>query len=87
MDYIIHHNPERCLFTIEVEGHTAYVEYRLQDGSLDILHTIVPPPIEGRGIASALVRRAYEYAEEQGWKPKATCWYAVKWLQRHPDVK
>lgn len=87
MDYIIHHNPERRLFTTEVEGHTAYVEYRLQDGSLDILHTIVPPPIEGRGIASALVRRAYEYAAEQGLKPKATCWYAVKWLQRHPDVK
>lgn len=86
MKYTINHQPERNLFTTEVEGHTAYVEYRLIDNSLDILHTVVPPPVEGRGIASALVRNAYEYAAEQGLKPKATCRYAVKWLERHPDV-
>lgn len=84
MEYIINHLPERHLFTTEIEGYTAYVEYRLQDESLDILHTIVPPPLEGRGIAAALVKKAYEYASEQGLKPKATCSYAVKWLERHP---
>lgn len=84
MEYIINHLPERCLFATKIEGYTAYVEYRLMDGSLDILHTIVPPPLEGRGIAAALVKKAYEYASEQGLKPKATCSYAVKWLERHP---
>lgn len=87
MEYIINHQPERHLFTTEVDGYTAYVEYRLDDGSLDILHTVVPPPIEGRGIAAALVKRTYEYAAEQGLKPKATCWYAAKWLERHPEMK
>ena len=87
MDYIINHQPERHLFTYEVEGYTAYVEYQLENGSLDIIHTIVPPPLEGRGIAAALVKRAYEYASEQGLKPKATCSYAVRWLERHPEIK
>lgn len=87
MEYIINHQPEQHLFTTEVDDYIAYVEYSLENGSLDILHTIVPPPIEGRGIASALVKKAYEYAAEQGLKPKATCWYAVKWLERHPEVK
>ena len=87
MEYLINHQPERKLFTTEVEGCTAYVEYDLTDGSLNILQTIVPPPIEGKGIASALVKKAYEYAADQGLKPKATCWYAVKWLERHPEVK
>lgn len=87
MEYIVNHNPERCLFTIEVDNYIAYVEYRIHNGSLDILHTIVPPPIEGRGIASALVKQAYEYAAEQGLEAKATCSYAVKWLERHPEVK
>lgn len=86
MEYIITHLPERNLFTTEIEGHTAYVEYRLQDGGLDIIHTIVPPPLEGRGIAAALVKRAYEYAAQQGLKPLATCSYAVKWLERHPTA-
>lgn len=83
MEYSINHLPERHLFTIELEGYTAYVEYCLHDESLDIIHTIVPPPLEGRGVAAALVKRAYEYASEQGLKPKATCWYAVKWLERN----
>lgn len=87
MEYIINHQPERHKFTTEVEGYTAYVEYRLQNGSLDIIHTIVPPPLEGRGIAAALVKRAYEYAAEQSLKPEATCSYAVRWLERHPEVK
>ena len=87
MDYIINHQPERHLFTTEVEGNTAYVQYQLENGSLDIIHTIVPPPLEGRGIAAALVKRAYEYASEQGLKPKATCSYAVRWLERHPEIK
>lgn len=87
MEYIINHNPGRHRFITEVENHTAYVEYHLHDGSLDILHTIVPPPIEGRGIASALVKKTYEYAVEQGSTPKATCSYAVKWLERHPEIK
>lgn len=85
MEYTINHQPERYLFTTEVEGYTAYVEYRLHSGALDIIHTIVPPPIEGRGIAGALVKRTYEYAAEQGLKPEATCSYAVRWLERHPD--
>lgn len=87
MEYIINHQPERHMFTTEVEGYTAYVEYRLQNGSLDIIHTIVPPPLEGRGIAAALVKRAYEYAVEQKLKPEATCSYAVRWLERHPEMK
>ena len=86
MDYQIDHNPERNLFTTEVDGRTAYVQYDIHDGCLDILHTIVPGPIEGRGIASALCKSAYTYARENGLKPAATCSYAVSWLQRHPNT-
>lgn len=86
MDYKITHQPEQHLFRTEVDGRTAFVEYRLIDDSLDIIHTIVPPPIEGRGIAAALVKATYEYAKENGLKPKATCWYAARWLERHPEM-
>lgn len=86
MEYKIIHQPEQELFKTEVEGHTAFAEYRLTDGGLDIIHTIVPKPLEGRGIAGALVKAAYEYAVNNGLKPKATCSYAVKWLERHPEM-
>ncbi|WP_288318061.1 GNAT family N-acetyltransferase [Xylanibacter caecicola] len=84
MEYTINHDKARNMFTTVVDGHTAYVEYRLQKGVLDIIHTIVPRPVEGRGIAAALVKRAYGYALEQGLQRAGTCPYAAKWLERHP---
>ena len=86
MEYEIEHQPEQKLFKTEVEGRTAFVQYRLLNGGLDIIHTIVPRPLEGPGIAAALVKAAYDYAVANGLKPKATCSYAVAWLQRHPEV-
>ena len=53
--------------------------------ALDIIHTIVPKNLEGRGIAATLVETAYKYAKEQGLRPLATCSYAVVWLKRHPE--
>lgn len=85
MEYKITHSPEQDRFTTEVDGITAYVEYYEGDGYLDILHTIVPRPIEGRGIAAALVKGAYDYALEKGLKPRASCSYADMWLRRHPE--
>lgn len=87
MEYTIQHNVEQHLFETEIEGHIAYVEYRLVNNSLDIIHTIVPQPLEGRGIAAALVKATYEYAQQNGLKPKATCSYAVRWLERHPEMQ
>lgn len=86
MDYEIIHQPEQQLFKTVVDGRTAFVEYRLFGDSFDIVHTIVPPPIEGRGIAAALVKTAYEYAVDNGLKTRASCSYAAMWLERHPEL-
>lgn len=69
------------------EGHKAYVEYELNNGMLNVLHTVVPEPLEGQGIASQLVKYVYDYALEHGLKPAATCTYAIAWLQRHPQYE
>ncbi|MCD7850148.1 MAG: N-acetyltransferase [Parabacteroides sp.] len=85
MDYTITHYPEKNRFETTLDGVTAFVQYRLSGDRLDIIHTIVPPAIEGRGVAAALVKHAYDYAIEHGMKPLATCSYAVAWLHRHPE--
>jgi len=81
----IEHDKERRIFQTVIDGVTVHVSYRLVDGGLDIRHTIVPEELGGRGIASALVKAAYDYALENGYKPVATCSYAVVWLKRHPE--
>ncbi len=86
MEYKIIHDAARNRFEIEQDDLVAYVEYRVEKGGIfDILHTVVPKPLEGRGIAAALVSRAYEHAFHQGLHLKATCSYAEAWLRRHPD--
>lgn len=87
MEYVVNHRPERRRFELEQDGMTAFVEYEQEEGVLDITHTVVPPPLEGRGIAAALVEATYKYAAEQNLKPLATCSYAVAWLKRHPGGK
>ena len=64
------HDEAKKQFKVEVDGYTAHVAYQLtEDGGLDIRHTIVPEEIGGRGIASALVKAAYDYARCKCLKP------------------
>ena len=50
MEYTVNHYPDKYRFEVVEDGLTAYVEYRLRGDALDIIHTIVPKPLEGRGI-------------------------------------
>lgn len=84
-DYKVIHKPEERRFEVWEDGAVGYVEYYLHDGALDILHTIVPYRLEGRGIGSALVKGAYDWARSEGLEAAATCRFAYLWLKRHPE--
>ena len=81
------HDAAAHRFKVEVDGFTGYVDYQLTADGLDVRHTIVPKEIGGRGIAGALVKAAYDYAVKENLRPVATCSYAVKWLEKHPEYK
>ena len=85
MEYIIEHDIAAQRFHTTVDGSEAYLDYRIDGHVLDIRHTFVPRPVEGRGIAAALVRTALEYARSRGWKVLPSCWYAELYLRRHPE--
>jgi predicted GNAT family acetyltransferase len=84
-DYKVIHKKEEDRFEVWEDGALGYVEYYVHDGGLDILHTIVSPRLEGRGVGSALVHAAYDWARSHKLKPLATCRFAIAWLRRHPD--
>lgn len=85
MEHQVTHYPEKKRFETVVEGQTAYVEYELFDKGVDLIHTIVPKPLEGRGIAAVLVKTAFEYAQASALQVKTTCPYTTLWLKRHPE--
>lgn len=87
MEYKITHIPYKNRFETTIDGLTAFVQYTIANKELDIIHTIVPRPLEGQGIAAALVKETYDYAKRHGLTPVATCSYAAAWLQRHPEYE
>lgn len=80
---MIRHNIEKHRFETTIDHHLAYVEYEIKGEYIDIVHTIVPKEIGGRGIAAELVKSTYEYGEGLNLKPQSTCSYAQVWLQRN----
>ena len=79
------HLPKFSRFETQVEGVTAYVQYVEYPGGLDLTHTIVPKPIEGRGIAAAIVKHVLDYALEHGLKVRPTCSYVKVYIDRHKE--
>lgn len=81
------HDEKNKKFFLTTDGKEAYVSYVIHDKTMDILHTVVPKEIGGRGFASALVQAAYDYARSNGMQCAATCTYAISWIDRHPEYK
>ena len=85
-DLDIRHDPEQSCFECEVDGLRCVIDYRQTDGVMHITHTEVPPALEGRGIAAALVRFALVHARESGWKVNPLCSYVRVYMQRHAET-
>ena len=86
-DLAIRHDASGARFTARVEEQEAELDYRIEDGVLTILHTGVPPAIEGRGVAGALVQAAFDHATSQGLKVRTACAYSQAWLGKHPEYE
>lgn len=83
--YPIAHHPERRVFELITDGHTADIEYETTEHGICITHTYVPPELGGRGLAAALARFALETARAQGWQVETTCSYFHHYLLKHPE--
>jgi len=83
----IHHDAAAFRFEAHVDGGIAECVYRLHDGLMNIVHTEVPPPSEGLGIAAALVHAALAHARAQGWRVRPSCSYVRRYMRRHPETQ
>jgi predicted GNAT family acetyltransferase len=80
-------NPEQSRFEVVLDEGIALAQYRRRGDVLQIVHTEVPPALEGRGIASALMAAAVAQARERGLKIQPSCSYADAYMQRHPEAQ
>ena len=81
----IEHNPGAQRFQASVEGRWCVADYRLIGNLMVMHHTLVPPALEGRGIAAALVAAALAHARRKGLHVRPTCSYVSAYMRRHPE--
>lgn len=77
------------MFYIEKDGDIiAELTYKEMDnGILTIDHTETNPEMEGKGLASKLVKHTVEYAREKNIKIDPLCAYAAKQFERHEEYR
>lgn len=79
-------NPDQERFEIRVDGELAgFVQYRLKDGALVLLHTETDPRFRGHGVAGHLVRSTLDAARERHLAVLPYCPFARTWITEHPE--
>jgi uncharacterized protein len=87
MDFFIENNYSEKRFEISVDGYTAYVDYSMEGDVITFIHTKVPFPLSGRGIASTLANYALEYAKYKGWRVIPECPFIKSYIKRHREYE
>ena len=85
MTYNIHNNPSSQHIETEADSEKAFIEYRMKDDAIALMHTFVPPALEGRGIAAALTNWALEYVKHEASPLIVYCPYIAAYMKKHPE--
>jgi predicted GNAT family acetyltransferase len=72
-------------FEVNLDGDTAFAEYRLSADHITLPHTVVPDAFAGKGVASALAKTALDYARGHGLKVKPSCTFMAGYIAKHPQ--
>ena len=84
-EVVVENNESRHRFEIRMDGHLAKLNYRVNDGEIDLIHTEVAEELGGRGLGNKLVEAALAYARDNKLKVVPSCSFVSKYLSRHPE--
>ena len=81
------HRADEHRFEATVDGHAGRLDYAITGDVMTIAHTEVDPPLEGRGVAGALVQAALDHARANRLRVRPRCAYAASYMDRHPESR
>ena len=86
LDISVSENRGAHRYEATVEGVPAGTcQYELAGRIVTFTHTVVDPAYEGRGVGSALARRALDDARKRGLGVVPACRFIAAYIERHPD--
>ena len=81
-------NEAKKRFELQLEGHTAFIEYILAQGDIMFLtHTEVPATLAGKGVGSEIVEKALNYLKDHKYTLAPLCPFVAKYLTKHQEWK
>ena len=80
-------NPAQNRFETTIEGHTAYVDYKLDGKTISFEHTIVPDALQGRGLGGQLVKACLDAARERSLSVTPVCAVFVGYMKKRPETQ
>lgn len=83
----VRHCPAARRFQVDTGGGRAVLAYELREQTVAFTHTEVPEPLRGRGIAEALVRAGFAWAERQGLRVEPRCSYVARFIGRNREFQ
>jgi predicted GNAT family acetyltransferase len=77
-------NREASRFEIATDHGVAFLSYLRKPDSIVFVHTEVPKPLRGRGLAERMVASGLEAARREGLRIVAQCPFVRKYMREHP---
>jgi predicted GNAT family acetyltransferase len=79
-------NPAQLRYEVHVgDALAGFAAYRLEPGTIVLVHTDVDPAFEGRGLGGRLVRGALDDIRARGLLVVPLCPFAASYVRRHPE--
>lgn len=72
-------------YQLEIDGHTAFIDYKQHGNKVFLIHTEVPAELGGQGVAATLVTKTLQDLEKNGEVLVPLCPYVQAYLKRKPE--
>ena len=82
---VVKNNEAANRYEVNLDGHTAVLTYAREGKQIVLIHTGVPPELEGRGIANDLAQTALNDARAAGLVVVPECPFVASYIQRHHE--
>ena len=84
MSHTLQNDTTARQYYFDLEGRP-HIDYLRAGQRLYLVHTEVPPSLEGQGIGSDLVKQALADIERQGLRLVPQCPFVAAYVKRHPE--
>ena len=74
-------------YELHTDGGIAVAYYEARGPNIAFTHTVVPDRLQGRGLASKLIKAALADVRERGLKVIAECPFVARYIERHPEER